>query len=115
MVFPPFFDVANAVGAATGVVAQTVTVTVEGDGSGLFRVHGSGRGQQSSPPARRRWRPRKTRRGSWRTAAVRQLGADQIRRCRSRISKSHLPDAVDDNGMLEAVVRAEAIGRPSTA
>jgi hypothetical protein len=31
------------------------------------------------------------------------------------ISKSHLPDAVDDNGMLEAVVRAEAIGRPSTA
>ncbi|MGH7187471.1 MAG: hydantoinase/oxoprolinase family protein, partial [Pseudomonadota bacterium] len=30
MVFPPFFDVANAVGAATGVVAQTVTVAVEG-------------------------------------------------------------------------------------
>ncbi len=40
MVFPPFFDVANAVGAATGVIAQAVTVTVEGDGSGLFRVHG---------------------------------------------------------------------------
>ena len=40
MVFPPFFDVANAVGAATGVIAQVVTVSVEGDGSGLFRVHG---------------------------------------------------------------------------
>ena len=40
MVFPDFCDVANAVGAATGVVARTVTITVEGDGSGLFRLHG---------------------------------------------------------------------------
>jgi hypothetical protein len=47
-------------------------------------------------------------------AAVRQLGADQPQ-VHVSISKSHLPDAVDDNGMLEAVVRAEAIGRPSTA
>ncbi len=39
-IFPPFFDVANAVGAATGVVAQSVMVSVEGDGSGIFRVHG---------------------------------------------------------------------------
>ena len=30
MIFPPFFDVANAVGAATGVVAQVVTVTRRG-------------------------------------------------------------------------------------
>ena len=45
---------------------------------------------------------------------MRQLGADQPQ-VHVAISKSHLPDAVDDNGMLEAVVRAEAIGRPSTA
>ena len=30
VVFPPFFDVANAVGAATGVIAQVVTVTCRG-------------------------------------------------------------------------------------
>src|SRR5262249_2558212 len=39
LVFPPFCEVANAVGAATGTIARSVTVTVDGDGNGLFRVH----------------------------------------------------------------------------
>ena len=39
IVFPEYGDVANAIGAATGVVAQTVTVRVAGDGSGLFVLH----------------------------------------------------------------------------
>ena len=60
VVFPPFFDVANAVGAATGVIAQTVTIVVEGDGSGLFRVHGLVGNAGRSPRARRRSRRRRT-------------------------------------------------------
>jgi hypothetical protein len=31
---------------------------------------------------------------------------------RVSVEKHHLPDALDDNGLIEAVVTAEAIGRP---
>jgi N-methylhydantoinase A/oxoprolinase/acetone carboxylase beta subunit len=113
MIFPPFFDVANAVGAATGVIAQTVTVTVEGDGGGLFRLHGlagvmsftSGAAALAAAEAQARDAALK---------AVAQLGALDAQ-VQVSISKHHLPDAVDDNGLLEAVIRAEAIGRPETA
>jgi len=46
----PHCDVANAVGAAAGVVAHSVTVQVVGDGTGNFRVHApSGTRQFSNP------------------------------------------------------------------
>ena len=44
---------------------------------------------------------------------VRQLGATDAQ-VQVSVSKSHLPDAVDDNGLLDAQIRAEAIGRPET-
>jgi len=112
MVFPPFFDVANAVGAATGVIAQAVTVTVEGDGSGLFRVHGlTGTGVFTSGAAALAAAEEQARAAA--LEAVRQLGAHDPE-VQVSVSKSHLPDATDDNGLLEAVVRAEALGRPET-
>jgi N-methylhydantoinase A/oxoprolinase/acetone carboxylase beta subunit len=43
MIFPPYFDVANAVGAATGVVARTVTVSIEGDGAACSSARSQGR------------------------------------------------------------------------
>jgi N-methylhydantoinase A/oxoprolinase/acetone carboxylase beta subunit len=113
LVFPPFFDVANAVGAATGVVAQAVSVTVEGDGSGLFRVMGPGgttvftSGLAALAAAEAQARDAAL-------AAAQALGAHDPQVAVS-ISRSLLPDAVDENGLLEAVVRAEAIGRPETA
>ncbi len=113
VVFPPFFDVANAVGAATGVIAQSVTVSVEGDGSGLFRVHGvSGVASFTSPQAALAAAEQMARDAAM-TAAV-QLGATSPQ-VQVSVSKSHLPDAVDDSGLLQAVFRAEAIGRPETA
>jgi hypothetical protein len=42
------------------------------------------------------------------------MGAEQVQ-VQVTITKSHLPDADGDNGLLEAVIRAEAIGRPGTA
>jgi N-methylhydantoinase A/oxoprolinase/acetone carboxylase beta subunit len=112
MVFPPFFDVANAVGAATGVIAQAVTMTVEGDGSGLFRVHGPmGTAVFTSGAAALQAAEEQARAGA--LSAVQQLGAHDPE-VRSSVSKLHLPDAVDDNGLLEAVVKAEALGRPET-
>ena len=113
MVFPPFFDVANAVGAATGVVAQTVTLTVEGDGSGLFRVLGAAGVQQfTSGSAALAAAEAQAREAA--LTAVAQLGAHDAQ-VQISVSKHHLPDAVDDNGLLEAIIRAEAIGRPETA
>ncbi len=113
IVYPPFFDVANAVGAATGVVAQVVTVTVEGDGSGLFRMHGLGgvrtftSGPQALAAAEAEARDEAVK-------AIAKLGASHPQ-VQVTVKKHHLPDAVDDNGLLEAVFRAEAIGRPETA
>ena len=81
-------------------------------GGGLFRVHGpSGTavftsGTQAIAAAEEQAR-------SLALDAVRQLGAKDPE-VTSSISKYHLPDAVDDNGLLEAVVRAEALGRPET-
>ncbi|MBC8037280.1 MAG: hydantoinase/oxoprolinase family protein [Rhizobiales bacterium] len=113
MVFPPFFDVANAVGAATGVVAQTVTVAVEGDGGGRFRVHGPdgvavfGNGPDALAAAEATARQAALR-------AVEGMGAEAPQ-VRVDIHKHLLPDAMDDNGLLGATVKAEAIGRPSPA
>ena len=39
VVFPEHCEVANAVGAATGIVARRVSVQVAGDGGGVFRVY----------------------------------------------------------------------------
>jgi hypothetical protein len=110
MVFSDFCDVANAVGAATGVIARTVSVAVEGDGNGVFRAHGPGGVRQfGAGAAALEWAERV----AVETAreAVRAMGAASIE-VRASVSKHLLPDAVDDNGLLEAVVTAEAIGRP---
>ncbi|CAN5384982.1 hydantoinase/oxoprolinase family protein [soil metagenome] len=111
IVFPDFCDVANAVGAATGIVAATVTVSIEGDGNGLFRLYGPDGAQSFGSGANALAAgERAARDGAAR--AVRTLGAGSFDTHVS-IEKSHLPDAVDDNGLLKAEIRAEAIGRPN--
>jgi N-methylhydantoinase A/oxoprolinase/acetone carboxylase beta subunit len=112
MVFPPFFDVANAVGAATGVVAKAVTVMVEGDGSGLFRVMGPAGSSVSTSGAAALAEAEAQARAAA-LAAAHEAGAHDPQ-IEVTITQSRLPDAVDDNGLLEATVRAEAIGRPET-
>ncbi|WP_119269974.1 hydantoinase/oxoprolinase family protein [Taklimakanibacter deserti] len=112
VVFPDFCDVANAVGAATGVVARNVTVTVEGDGSGVFRLHGPG-GTTSLGSGAQALAAAETLARQEALAAVAQMGASHAE-VKVSIEKSYLPDAVDDNGLLKAEVTAEAIGRPDT-
>ena len=112
VVFPDFCDVANAVGAATGVVARVVKITVEGDGSGLFRVHGpEGTQSLSSGSAALAVAEELARKVA--LAEVAKMGAAHAE-VKVGIEKSYLPDAVDDNGLLKAEVTAEAIGRPDT-
>jgi N-methylhydantoinase A/oxoprolinase/acetone carboxylase beta subunit len=112
VVFPDFCDVANAVGAATGVVARTVTVTVEGDGSGVFRLHGP-QGTQSFKTGAAALAAAADLARQAALAAVAQMGAARAE-VKVGVEKSYLPEAADDNGLLEAAVTAEAIGRPDT-
>ena len=113
VVFPEHCDVANAVGAATGVVAQTVTVRVDGDGSGLFMLHSTVGTKQFTDPAAAIEAATLLARESARDAAIAMGAADP--EVKISLRKQLLPNALSDAGLLEAVVVAEAIGRPNAA
>jgi N-methylhydantoinase A/oxoprolinase/acetone carboxylase beta subunit len=110
MVFPEFCDVANAVGAATGVVAHAVRVEVHGDGSGVFRLHSTVGTQQFTNAALALDAATTLARQSA-LDAVRAMGAADPQ-VQIGITKSYFPNAVDDRGLMEAVVLAEGMGRP---
>jgi N-methylhydantoinase A/oxoprolinase/acetone carboxylase beta subunit len=112
IVFTPHCDVANAVGAAAGLVAHRVDVHIEGDGNGLFRIlGGSGTEIIGSGIAALELAKRKAEEGALALAIAH--GAHQPRVVTS-IRKHYLPDASSDDGLLSALVSAEAIGRPHT-
>jgi hypothetical protein len=100
------------VGAATGVVARHVTITIEGDGSGVFRMHGPD-GTESHRSGAAALVAAEALARKTALAAVAQMGASHAE-VKLSTAKSYLPDAVDDNGLLKAEVTAEAIGRPDT-
>ncbi|MBU3738463.1 MAG: hydantoinase/oxoprolinase family protein [Rhodoferax sp.] len=110
VVYPERGEVANAVGAATGIVARTVEVRVLGNGAGLYRVQSAyGQGQYSDPQvALDRARALA---GDTAVRQVLEMGARQPE-VRVTVQKTLLPDSRGDAGLLEAVVQAEAIGRP---
>ena len=110
MVFPDFCDVANAVGAATGVVAQSVRVEVHGDGSGVFRLHSTVGTQQFTNAGLALEAASALARQSA-LDAVRAMGAADPQ-VQIQVSKTYFPNAVDDRGLMEAVVLAEGMGRP---
>jgi N-methylhydantoinase A/oxoprolinase/acetone carboxylase beta subunit len=110
VVFAPYCDVANAVGAASALVADRVTVTVDGDGAGLFRIHGGGKTEQLSSGIKALERAIELASELSQTQAKR--GGVQNPRVELSISKSHFPEAKDDEGLVTATVTAEAMGRP---
>jgi N-methylhydantoinase A/oxoprolinase/acetone carboxylase beta subunit len=111
IIFAPYCEVANAVGAAAGMVAHRVVITVEGDGNGAFRVLGEGAvevfGSGSEALARAIVRAEES------ALALAAASGAQNPRASHSIEKHHLPDAAGDDGLLSAIVTAEAIGRPS--
>lgn len=108
--FTPHCDVANAVGAAAGLVAHRVIVNIEGNGNGVFRVMGSGvndvlgSGVQAISLA--------TARAEEAAMALAVASGANEPRVQVLITRHYLPDASNDEGLLSAVVSAEAIGRP---
>ena len=110
IVFTPHCDVANAVGAAAGLVAHRSVVTIEGDGNGVFRVMGAGRavvvasGVQAIALA--------TEKAEQAALALATTAGAHEPRVNTIITRHYLPDANSDDGLLTAIVTAEAIGRP---
>jgi len=106
---PEHFEVANAVGAATGVVAYAVVVEVTGDGSGRFRVLGAS-GPQCFDDAAEALDFAERQAREQAAAAVLAMGAEAPE-IRVSVEKRMLPD----DSLLQAAVTAEAIGRPQLA
>ena len=113
VVFPEHCEVANAVGAATGAVAQRVTVEVMGDGSGTFRLH-SAASTESFTDATEALARAQTLAHQLAHDAVIAMGAAQPQ-VKLSITKQYLPNARDDSGLLQATIVAEAVGRPEAA
>jgi N-methylhydantoinase A/oxoprolinase/acetone carboxylase beta subunit len=113
MVFPEFCEVANAVGAATGVVAHSVTVEVMGDGSGLFRLHSTA-GTRQFTHAQEALEAAQALAEQLAFEAVVEMGAPHPQ-VKLSVTKQYMPNARDDTGLLQATLVAEAIGRPNVA
>jgi N-methylhydantoinase A/oxoprolinase/acetone carboxylase beta subunit len=110
IVFPEHWAVANAVGAASGVVALSVTVEISGDGNGGFRVYlADGVVTLASGLAAVALAEERARAAA--TVEARNRGALKVEVTVSR-DLHFLPDAVDENGLFEGRVTAEAVGRP---
>ena len=111
VVFAAYCDVANAVGAASAVVAERVVVTIEGDGNGAFRVHGAGRaevfgsGHLALVHARELAQTIALETAMKRGAIAPKVTVDVV--------LNLMPAATDENGLLTATVTAEAVGRPA--
>ena len=112
VVFAPFCDVANAVGAASALVADKVVVTVEGDGNGAFRVHGAGAAKVFGSGSAALAHAKQAAEAVAEAQAIAR-GAHNPK-LTIEVSITLLPEASDEEGLLTATVTAEAIGRPST-
>jgi hypothetical protein len=113
VVFPQHCDVANAVGAATGVVAHTATVEVLGDGTGLFRVLAPTGAQQFNVAEDAL---------TYADTLARQLAQDAVLsmgaaspQVKLGITKTYMPNARNETGLLSAILVAQAIGRPNAS
>jgi hypothetical protein len=107
------FAVANAVGAAAGLVGLRTTVSVEGDGSGLFRIFSSeGVRELTSGAEALRLAEVTARRLA--LAELSQRGGHHGE-VKVSVRKSYLPDAVGEDGLLRAEVTAEAHGEAGAA
>ena len=113
VIFTPHCDVANAVGAAAGLVACKAVAQVDGDGSGLFRVTGQGPVLTFASGVEAVEKAIALAETAALTLAQAQGTAEA--KVKHEITKHHLPDAKDDNGLLSAVVVAEARGLPNAS
>jgi N-methylhydantoinase A/oxoprolinase/acetone carboxylase beta subunit len=111
VIFPPHCEVANAVGAATGVVARTAQTTIELNDGGAFVVH--------TPTGVHLCRT-----GPEALSLAEQLASHHAIALalgsgasnpvvRTLITKHHLPGSTDDRLLFSALIISEAVGIPA--
>lgn len=110
VVFPPHFEVANAVGAATGAVVRSVRVEVHADSAG-WRVHGPDGIERTSDAVAAVERARTLAARTARDAArISGGGEPEVRLTEhERVS---VPGRDDPGALLSVAVVADAVGRP---
>ncbi len=113
VVYPGHFDVANAVGAATGAVVGRAVAEVSGDGSGLFLVYACGGVARFTSGAKALAHAEETARAQAEAQAV-AMGASGVD-VTVRRNLMMLPDSVNEDGLSHARIEAEAIGQASFA
>jgi N-methylhydantoinase A/oxoprolinase/acetone carboxylase beta subunit len=110
VVFPQHCEVANAIGAATGVIARSVSVQVSGDGGGVFRVHAPN-GTELFTSGRSALEYARAAASEAARAEAVSMGAKDPD-VRVGMVTHMLPGATGENDLLAATITAEAIGRP---
>jgi N-methylhydantoinase A/oxoprolinase/acetone carboxylase beta subunit len=107
---PPFAQVANAVGAAVGVVSRTVVVTVTRDEVEGFVASASHENSTYiSSEAAIVWARNRAETDA--RESVDQMGG-AVYQCTVDCTRTYLPGRTDDDALLTATVTAEAIGTP---
>ena len=110
-VMPRHFEVANAVGAVTGMIIQSCEVLISRPDNGAYRVHlVDGLRELETWPQALELAKNKASEQAQDNAV--QAGAATAKVDYS-IHKIHLPGTSGEDGIIEAVVRAEAVGRPT--
>jgi hypothetical protein len=113
VLYPEHFDVANAVGAATGAVIGRAVAEVSGDGSGVFLVYASGSVTRFTTGGEALAYAEETARAAAQ-AQAKALGAGNFETA-ARREVVRPPDAINDDGLSHARIEAEAIGQVSFA
>ena len=112
VIFPTNYSVANAVGAATGVVSRTIDVTIETTGEGTWRVHSSAGVEHETNPTV----ALTTAEATARSLALREIGdlGGDTPQVTVRVAKTLLPgfDPDGDLGLLSARITAVAVATP---
>lgn len=110
---PKHYAVANAVGAVSGLVIQSSEILISRPDGGAYRVH-----RVDQPQEFNSWlQALEHAKQSATDLALEQAlkaGAASPRLVTS-VEKLHLPGTSGDEGVIEATVKVEAIGRPSPA
>jgi N-methylhydantoinase A/oxoprolinase/acetone carboxylase beta subunit len=110
-VMPKHFEVANAVGAVTGLIIQGCQVLISRPGSGAYRVHLSD-GLIELETWHQALELARTSAAKMARDKAQRAGAATTK-VEYSIDKIHLPGTSGDDGIIEATIRAEAIGRPT--
>lgn len=108
VVFTSHYDVANAIGAAAALVACRVVLRLDGDGTGMFRLTGSGvpanfGSATGAIKAAEQW-------GRAGVLAMAALQGALKPKVKLTWIKQFMPDAKNDDGLLTAELVAEARG-----